>query len=406
MRFPYYKDLNRRDFVAQIAVAAGAGVIACKGSSEPVPITPPPPPAPPPPGTLENVIVVTMENRSFDHLLGWVPGADGNQAGLSYLDKAGVARSTHHLTQFQSCEFADPNHSFEGGRQNYNNGAADGFMRTDGNDIYTIGYFLGTDLPFLGRAAPEWLVLDRYFSPILGPTYPNRLISLAAQTDRLSNTPVASTLPTIWDRLLAAGKTGLNYGATFTSSHLWGTKYLSIIKPIDQFFSDAAAGTLPNLSFVDPVLTDDLVNSYHPPGDIRNGEAFMASIYKAVTTSPQWNKSLLVFTFDEWGGFYDHVPPTAAPIPQGERDIGNTDGLRGFRIPTMLVSPFVKRKSVSSKVYDHASVLKLIETKWNLQPLTIRDTGANNLMDEIDLTIAVIPAPTIDVASGPYGNRC
>jgi len=249
-------------------------------------------------------------------------------------------------------------------------------------------------------------VLDRYFCPIMGPTFPNRVVSLAGATDRLSNTFVASTLPTIWDLLSAAGRTGLNYGTALTSSSLWGTRYSSIIKPLSQFYSDAAAGTLPNLAFVDPELTGDLFDSYHPPADIRNGEAFMASIYKAVTTSPLWNKSLLILTFDEWGGFFDHVPPTAAPIPQIERDIGNTDGLRGFRIPTVLISPFVKRKSVSSKVYDHASVLRMIETRWNLPSLTVRDAGANNLLDEIDLNITVAPAPTIDMAPGPYGTRC
>jgi phospholipase C len=125
-----------------------------------------------------------------------------------------------------------------------------------------------------------------------------------------------------------------------------------------------------------------------------------------VTSSPQWKSSLLVITFDEWGGFYDHVPPPVAPIPQGERDIGNTDGLRGFRIPTLLISPFVKRKSISSKVYDHASVLRLIEARWNLQSLTVRDAAANNLLDEIDLTMTVSAAPTIDVAQGPFGGAC
>jgi phospholipase C len=100
------------------------------------------------------------------------------------------------------------------------------------------------------------------------------------------------------------------------------------------------------------------------------------------------------------------VPPPAAPIPQGERDIGNTDGLRGFRIPTVLISPFVKRRSVSSKVYDHASVLALIESRWNLQSLTVRDASANNLRDEIDLGITVSAAPVIDVAAGPFGGAC
>ncbi len=191
-----------------------------------------------------------------------------------------------------------------------------------------------------------------------------------------------------------------------TTASLWGNKYQSIIKPIGNFIGDAAAGTLPNVSYVDPELTSDFSNSYHPPGDIRNAEAFLGSIYKAVTTGPQWKTSLLVITFDEWGGFYDHVPPTLAPLSQVERNAGNTDGLRGFRVPTILVSPFVKRQSVSSKVYDHASILRLIESRWSLQPLALRDASANNLMDEIDLTMTVMSAPAITVPAGPFGTAC
>ncbi len=113
-----------------------------------------------------------------------------------------------------------------------------------------------------------------------------------------------------------------------------------------------------------------------------------------------------MITFDEWGGFYDHVPPTVAPLSQIERDAGNIDGLRGFRVPTVLVSPFVKRQTVSSKIYDHASILRLIESRWSLQPLALRDANANNLMDELDLTIPVASAPTIDVPAGPFGTAC
>jgi phospholipase C len=396
------RRITRRDFVAQMAAATGVGLLGCSDPSDPGDGDPIVPEA----GTLEHVIVVTMENRSFDHLLGWVPGVNGRPAGLSYKDRNGVSHSPHHLTRFDSCGLADPIHSFEGGRQEYNNGALDGWLTAGSNDLYAIGYYEGADLPFLGKAAPEWLVLDRYFCPILGPTYPNRIISVAGQTDRLSNTLVASTLPTIWDRLQAAGKTGLNYGTALTTSTLWGFKYASIIKPISQFYSDAAAGTLPNVAFVDPELSNDLTNSYHPPADIRNAEAFLSRVYKAVTTGPGWKNSLLILTFDEWGGFFDHVAPPVAPIPQLERDIGNTDGLRGFRIPTVLVSPFVKRKSVSSKLYDHASVLKLIETRWNLAPLTERDAGANNLMDEVDLFLPVTAAPVIDVPQGPFAISC
>lgn len=390
-------EISRRDFVARLAASAGAIALGCKDTSSPGPG--------PSAGSLDHVIVVTMENRSFDHLLGWVPGADGRQAGQSYTDHNGVSRSTIHFPDPASCSFADPNHSYEGGRQAYNNGACDGWLRTDGNDLFAISYYTASDLPFLGKAAAEWLVLDRFFCPVMGPTYPNRLVSLAAQTDRLSNTTVASTLPTIWDRLAAANLTGKNYGSGLTSSHLWGARYLSIIRPISEFYTDAAAGSLPSVAFVDPQFESDTGDSYHPPGDIRNAEAFLASVYKAVTNSPSWKNSLLILTFDEWGGFFDHVPPPVAQIPQAEKDLGN-DGLRGFRIPTVLVSPFVRRRSVSSRVYDHASVLRLIESRWGLQPLTTRDSSANNLMDEIDLATQVSAAPAIQVAAGPFGTGC
>ena len=390
--------VSRRDFIAQLAIAAGATALGCRDTTDPDP-------DPEIPG-IDHVIVVTMENRSFDHLLGWVPGADGIPAGLHYTDSSGVTHSPHHLTDFRNCLSADPNHSFEGGRSEYNNGACDGWLRTPPNDLYSIGYFNAADLAFLGKAAAEWLVLDRYFCPIMGPTYPNRVVSLAGTTDRLTNTSTPSNLPTIWDRLLAAGLTGKNYASSsFVSSTLWGLRYTSLIKPILEFHSDAAQGKLPNVSFVDPVLTNDFSDSYHPPGDIRNAEAFLASVYKSVTTGPLWKRSLLVITFDEWGGFFDHVPPPVAEIPQAEKDLGN-DGLRGFRIPTILVSPYVKRKSVSSRMYDHASVLRFIEARWNLQPLTVRDTTANNLGDELDLTMTVTAAPQFDVPPGPFPFTC
>jgi phospholipase C len=347
-----------------------------------------------------------MENRSFDHLLGWVPGADGKQASLAFRDSGRNSHPTHRLTDFQECGFADPNHSFQGGRLEYNNGACDGWLTTPGNDLYSIGYYEAADQPFLGRAAPAWTVLDRYFTAFMGPTYPNRLISQAGQTDRLSNTLVASTLPTIWDRLSAAGLSGRNYGSPLTTASLWGSRYSSIIRPISEFFTDAASGSLPNVAFVDPDFLNEPSNSYHPPGDIRDGDAFLASIYGAVTRSPAWSSTLLILTFDEWGGFFDHVPPPIAPIPPGEQVAGNVDGRRGFRIPTILISPFAKRGFVSSTVFDHASVLRLIEERWNLQPLTVRDAQANNLADVLDLAHPQLSAPAIDVAAGPFGVPC
>src|SRR5205823_4396351 len=155
---------------------------------------------------IDHVVVVMMENRSFDHMLGWLPDADGMQAGLTYVDRAGVPHATHPLApDYQGCVHPDPDHSYDGARVEYDGGACDGWLRAGDNDDYAIGYYGPNDVPFLARAALDWTTCDRYFPAIMGPTFPNRMYQHAAQTDRISNTFEPSTLPTIWDRLDAAG---------------------------------------------------------------------------------------------------------------------------------------------------------------------------------------------------------
>src|SRR3954468_20095697 len=179
---------------------------------------------------IDHVVVVMMENRSFDHFLGWLPGADGRQAGLTYKDRAGVAHKTYRLSEFQGCGYADPNHSWSGGRVEFNPGACDGWLRAGDNDEFAIGYYEAADLPFYGHAAPYWTVCDRYFSAIMAETYPNRFYLHAGQTDRLHNGggPTTSTLPTIWDRLAHGGRTGCYYFSDAPFTALWGSKYLKI----------------------------------------------------------------------------------------------------------------------------------------------------------------------------------
>jgi phospholipase C len=382
-----------------MAIGAGAGALGCLDYGASVSSLPQN-------SGLDHVVVLILENRSFDHLLGWLPGADGRQAGLTYTDRLGNPYETHHLTDvqgltdFQGCGFSDPNHSFDGGRVEYNGGACDGWLRADGNDLYAIGYYEADDLAFSGRAAREWTVLDRYFAPIMGPTGPNRFISQAGQTDRIDGSIAISTLPTIWDRLADAGVTGTSYGMFPLN---FGDRYRGLIRPAATFIADAAAGALPHVAFLGASVG---ASDYHPPSDIRGGEAYVASIYQAVTTSPVWGSTLLIITFDEWGGFFDHVPPPPAPIPQIERDAGNLDGLRGFRVPCLLVSPFARRRYVSSTIYDHASILRLIEWRWGLPPLSERDAQANNLAEALDFTRPDVSAPVIDVPTGPFGGSC
>ncbi len=337
----------------------------------------------PPSSGIDHVIVVMMENRSFDHFLGWLPGADGSQAGLVFEDGAGVEHATYRLSEFQGCDHPDPDHSWEGGRTEYANGACDGWLRAGDNDEFAIGYYTAADLAFFGHAAPYWTVCDRYFAAIMAETYPNRQYLHAGQADRLHNNegPTISTMPTIWDRLSAAGRSGRYFFSDAPFTALWGSTYLSISEPISEFFAACAAGTLPDVSYVDPRFLDEgsgTSGDDHPHADIRVGQHFLSSIYDAVTTGPSWPRTILVITYDEWGGFFDHVPPPVAP------DANPNARLRGFRVPCIVVSPRARRRYVAHDVYDHASVLRLIEWRFGLQPLTVRDANARNLAEVLD----------------------
>jgi phospholipase C len=344
---------------------------------------------------IEHIVVVMMENRSFDHYLGWLPGANGKQAGLTYRDRNGVAHTTHHLTTFQGCDFADPDHSFEGGRVELNGGRCDGWLRAGDNDSFSIGYYSPADLDFYGHSARDWTVCDNYFSAIMAETYPNRFYQHSAQTDRTHNSTDIATMPTIWDRLAAAGVSRTYYFSDVPFLALYGTKYLGISAPFDKFLVDAKAGTLPAVSFVDPRFEDEgsgTSGDDHPHADIRVGQRFLNQIYDAVRKGPGWKNTVLVINYDEWGGFFDHVRPTTAP------DAHAYGALRGFRVPCLVISPLARRRHVAHGLYDHTSVLKMIEWRHRLAPLTKRDAAARNLAEVLDFgRPPVLPSPTYSV---------
>jgi phospholipase C len=361
---------------------------------------------------VDRIIVVMMENRSFDHILGWTGslgrGIDGQQAGLVYEDKAHQPHSTRLLTpDFQGCLYEDPDHSYEGGRTQYNGGACDGWLKAATNDLYPIGYYTDAGLPFFAGAARDWTVCDRYFSPVMGPTFPNRMYQHCAQTDRLTNSFAFSALPTIWDRILDGRIRGRYYFSDVPFLALWGPKYVSVSDHIGQFFLDCANGRLPEVSFVEPRFLEEstgLSSDDHPHADLRNGQGFMNLIYRAVTSSRDWHNTLLVFTYDEWGGFFDHVPPPRVDPPSGEPV--SQDGLRGFRVPCLLISPFAHRQHVSHLVFDHTSILQFIEWRWKLDPLTERDRTANNLAEALDFSRRNLDAPSYATDTQEFPSPC
>jgi phospholipase C len=314
------------------------------------------------------------------------------------------------------CSHPDPDHSYAGGRSEYDNGKMDGWLRTSTNDSFSIGYYEQADLPLFGTLALNFTTLSNYFPSILSSTFPNRVFQHAAQTDRLSNTLDLSTLPTIWDRLQAAGVSCRYYYSNVPFLALWGIKYLPISALIDQFTADVASAALPQVSFVDPwftILDDGTGNDDHPHADLRKGEIFLRSIVSTLATSSLWSKTVLIINRDEWGGFFDHVVPPRVIAPNNvDTDLVNGQALLGCRVPTLMVSPFARgnpaKPTINSLLYDHTSVLKLIEWRFDLDPLTARDGSDEiaNLALALNFQAQDTSIPALPVIAEPPLEPC
>lgn len=362
-----------------------------------------------PPGTdtipqIEHIVVVMMENHSYDNYLGMLrrPDADGFRTGRDGLPLASNpypdGRTQHAFHMPTTCQLSGrPAQDWLDSHLQFDGGKLDGFV-SSGSGPVAMGYWQREDLPFYYSLASVFPLADRYFSSVLGQTFPNRRYLLAATSiGQVNDTvPTATDYPpngTIFDRFDAHQISWRDYFTTLPSAELFpplffknqGTK----IVPIGQFFTDAAAGTLPGFSLVEP---DYGTQSEENPQNIASGEAFAASVVNAVINGPAWPKTLLIWAYDEHGGYYDHVPPPPAippdsiapQVPDGQSAYDGF-GRYGFRVPCVVVSPWARPHHVSHTVYDHTSILKLAETKWNLPALTYRDANAAPLLDLLDL---------------------
>lgn len=405
-------SFNRRDFLRGVAGTSGAvaaGSLLGKdvlGQAASLPK--------PGESGIEHIVVVMMENRSFDHYLGWLPGANGRQEGLTYKTSKGIPYSTHHLTNYVNCGHPDPDHSYQGGRDEYDNGKMDGWIRTTTNDLFCIGYYLESDLPFFSAFAKNFTTLDHYFPSILSSTFPNRVFSHAAQTDRLDNSLSISTLPTIWDSLADAGVSAKYYYSNVPFLALWGEKYIPISALYPEFFVDITAGTLPAVAVVDPrytLIDDGEGNDDHPHADLRAGEHFLGQIFQALSSSPVWDSTVLIVTRDEWGGFFDHVVPPRAIAPNDvDTDLVNGKALLGCRVPVVIASPFSRgnpvKPTIHAQLYDHTSILKMIEWRFGLKPLTKRDAAMNNLALALNFSEPNTSVPVLPMVAEPTPTPC
>ncbi len=368
---------------------------------------------------IEHFVVVMMENHSFDNLLGMLgrgdclpKGPDGRPT-ITMPDGHGNLVSAFHMPS--ECQT-------NGVGQNWNLAhhslVRDNHGFVEGSTGEALGYFHGADLPFTWDLARTFPIADRWFSSLLGQTDPNRRFLLAGTSLGQIGDQLNADLPpngTIFDLLNRYGITWKDYYSSIPSVGVWvpllGMPAItSHINKIDAFYADAAQGTLPQFSFVEP---DYDHSSEENPQDIQFGDQFLGGIVQAVMAGPQWQKSMLIWTYDEWGGWYDHVRPPAAVPPDdvlpvlSPNDAPGGFDQYGFRVPAGVVSPFALRDFVSHRIYDHTSVLKTLETKWNLPALTRRDANALDLFDMVDLHAppAFAAPPTLHAPADPARSQ-
>jgi len=307
-----------------------------------------------------------------------------------------------------------PSQSWDASHTSLNGGRMDGFVRASGP--MAMHYWDERDLPFTYSLVRHFLIGQRYVCSVLAQTYPNRrFLFTGSSSGSVDDKQDALVTPapngTLWDRFDAHHINWQIYSQGSPSALIVPTTFTPARSPrlnkIDRFYADAAAGRLPAFSFLDPGYG---TTSEENPQDIQVGERLVASVVQALMRSPQWDRTALFLTWDEHGGYYDHVPPPRAIRPDGARPI-HAPGLAplapggfdryGFRVPMIVVSPWARARYVSSVVQDHASIAAFIERKWNLPAMTFRDATAAPMTDYFNFR----PPALRRTRSGPGARR-
>jgi len=412
------QHLRRREFIARTAALAGAAGLGASlplnsllsaAASQQARVPYPKPRDLP----IDHFVVLMMENRSFDHYLGWRPDVDGRTSGLKYPDDQGHFHKTHHLaSDYQGCGFKDPDHSWEGARAEYDHGKLDGFYKV--NDEFALGYYLENDLPYLPALSKAFTTYDRYFAALLGPTYPNRHYQWGAQSGgQISNVIPSGSLgnnwETIFDRAQAQGISVGYYYSDVPFGLLYGARAVPWLRPVAQFYADAAAGQLPNIAFVDPVFSGEdqgISGDEHPHGDIRVGQFFMSEVVGAFLDSPNFRRGAMFVNYDEWGGFYDHVSPRFVPDDRHSRKLSKNFGVTGFRVPAVTISPYARRGHVSHAAMTHVSILKMMSYRFGLGYLNKRHRYSSDIGRTFDFSKPNFDVPDLPSPAPAVGLPC
>jgi phospholipase C len=363
---------------------------------------------------IEHIVVLMMENHSFDNFLGMVPhqlrgrrSADGltlNRGRVQNYnrDQYGQRVFAQHATS--PCQLhAEPSQAWDASHTAWDGGLNDGFVRASAP--VAMRFWDQRDLPFTYSLVEHFPFGDRYFCSTLAQTYPNRRFFFTGTASGTIATDSATFgIPaangTIWDRLDAQHVDWAVYYQEVPSLLIVpgsGTSARgSRLRKIDQFYADAGAGKLPQFTFLDPNYD---TTSEENPQDIQVGEEFVANIVNALMKAPTWKNTALFITWDEHGGYYDHVPPPRAIKPDSIKPLtkpGDAPGgydRYGFRVPLMVVSPWARANYVSHLTQDHTSITAFIERKWNLPAMTYRDANAQQMTDYFDFRHAAFLKP-------------
>lgn len=369
---------------------------------------------------IEHIVIIMQENHSFDNYFGrlnqpafYGNAVDGITDKMSNPNSAGHPVFAHHEKTL--CP-ADPGHSWNDMHKDWNQGANDNFVKVSGEKA--IGYYDQQDIPFYYALANQFAISDRYFAPILTSTFSNRFYLLAGTSfghirNDMPKNDSEFAAPTIFETLDKYGISWRYYGD--------GKGYLSLFRPLfkkdkksivplAEYERDLNSDHFPQVAFVESNFEND--EDEHPNENIQLGQAWVAARVKPFMSSPYWKDSVLFLTYDEGGGFFDHVAPPAACAPDTiaanlEKNSAPGGYTRyGFRVPFIAISPYVKHHFVAHTVVDHSSILKFIETKFNLPALSVRDANANDMLEMFDFKNPVMTVPHLPEAVIDGGRTC
>jgi len=386
---------------------------------------------------IKHYVYLMLENHTYDNVLGarklmeGLPG-DGLVAGMSNPDGNGGTVPIHESPTEMLC-VPDPPHGWDPSHAQFNAGKMDGFVTQYNLDQGTTGltqvmeYLTRTHVPVTWALADAYTSCDRWFASVMGPTLPNRAYwHCATSFGQITNNAIlnkfaAVPVPTIYNRLEDKGVDWVYYFGSVAVVAALGNpgpyqldlgsndgKTGKIRKfaaypddagdPNGQFFKDCAAGTLPAVTYIDPYFGNG-GNDDHPPTHPIMAQSLIAAVYTALAKSPLWNHCMLVITYDEHGGFFDHVAPPMTTDDTLQKF--GVDGFQqmGFRVPALVIGPYAKPGYVSSITYDHTSALKELQVAFGLDPLNVRMDMANDLSDCIDMDALMKgkPRPPVEI---------